>query len=115
LPDEVPYSAVLRSAPTERFATNPINVTAMMRVGGRPAKESLLARGGHSATGRAMTLKPTDAKLLKRRARPPPRVEAKLFALPVRIPIVRSWLRRSRPEEGRSRKAIRSCANLNRR
>ncbi len=41
LADEVPYSAVLRSAPTERFATNPINVTAMMRVGGRPAKEAL--------------------------------------------------------------------------
>lgn len=41
LTDEVPYSAVLRSAPTERFAANPINVTAMMRVGGRPAKESL--------------------------------------------------------------------------
>jgi chromosome partitioning protein len=41
LPDEVPYSAVLRSAPTDRFAANPINVTAMMRVGGRPAKESL--------------------------------------------------------------------------
>ncbi|QGZ95058.1 AAA family ATPase [Terricaulis silvestris] len=41
LPDEVPYSAVLRSAPTERIAANPINVTAMMRVGGRPAKEAL--------------------------------------------------------------------------
>jgi chromosome partitioning protein len=41
LPDEVPYSAVLRSAPSERFAANPINVTAMMRVGGRPAKETL--------------------------------------------------------------------------
>jgi len=41
LPDEVPYSAVLRSAPSERIAANPINVTAMMRVGGRPAKESL--------------------------------------------------------------------------
>lgn len=41
LPDEVPYSAVLRSTPTERFAANPINVTAMMRVGGRPAKEAL--------------------------------------------------------------------------
>ncbi len=38
---EVPYSAVLRSAPMERFAANPINVTAMMRVGGRPAKEAL--------------------------------------------------------------------------
>lgn len=41
LPDEIPHSAVLRSAPTERFAANPINVTAMMRVGGRPAKEAL--------------------------------------------------------------------------
>lgn len=41
LQDEVPYSAVLRSAPSERIAANPINVTAMMRVGGRPAKESL--------------------------------------------------------------------------
>jgi chromosome partitioning protein len=41
LPDEVPYSAVLRSTPTDRFAANPINVTAMMRVGGRPAKEAL--------------------------------------------------------------------------
>jgi chromosome partitioning protein len=41
LPVEIPYSAVLRSAPIERFAANPINVTAMMRVGGRPAKEAL--------------------------------------------------------------------------
>ncbi|MGD9965316.1 MAG: AAA family ATPase [Hyphomonadaceae bacterium] len=41
LADEVPYSAVLQSAPTDRFAANPINVTAMMRVGGRPAKEAL--------------------------------------------------------------------------
>jgi chromosome partitioning protein len=41
LPEEIPYSAVLRSAPTDRFAANPINVTAMMRVGGRPAKEAL--------------------------------------------------------------------------
>lgn len=41
LPTEVPYSAVLKSAPTDRFAANPINVTAMMRVGGRPAKEAL--------------------------------------------------------------------------
>lgn len=41
LPDEVPYSAVLKSAPTDRLAANPINVTAMMRVGGRPAKEAL--------------------------------------------------------------------------
>lgn len=41
VPVEIPYSAVLRSAPMERFAANPINVTAMMRVGGRPAKEAL--------------------------------------------------------------------------
>jgi len=41
LREEIPYSAVLKSAPTERFAANPINVTAMMRVGGRPAKEAL--------------------------------------------------------------------------
>jgi len=41
LPDEIPYSAVLKSAPTDRFAANPINITAMMRVGGRPAKEAL--------------------------------------------------------------------------
>lgn len=41
LPVEIPYSAVLRSAPMERFAANPVNVTAMMRVGGRPAKEAL--------------------------------------------------------------------------
>jgi hypothetical protein len=37
----VPYSALLKSAPTERFAVNPINVTAMLRVGGRSAKEAL--------------------------------------------------------------------------
>jgi chromosome partitioning protein len=41
LSDEIPHSAVLRSTLTERFAANPINVTAMMRVGGRPAKEAL--------------------------------------------------------------------------
>jgi hypothetical protein len=41
LADEVPYSAVLKSTPSDRFAANPINVTAMMRVGGRPAKEAL--------------------------------------------------------------------------
>jgi chromosome partitioning protein len=41
LPVEIPYSAVLRSTPMERFAANPINLTAMMRVGGRPAKEAL--------------------------------------------------------------------------
>jgi len=41
LDDEVPYSAVLKSVPSDRLAANPINVTAMMRVGGRPAKEAL--------------------------------------------------------------------------
>ncbi len=41
LQDEIPYTAVLRSAPTERIAANPINVTALMRVGGRPAKDAL--------------------------------------------------------------------------
>lgn len=43
LPAEIPYAAVLRSAPSDRFAANPINVTALMRVGGRPAKEALTA------------------------------------------------------------------------
>ncbi len=41
LEEEIPYSAVLRSVPTERITANPINVTALMRVGGRPAKEAL--------------------------------------------------------------------------
>jgi hypothetical protein len=41
LADEVPYAAVLKSTPSDRFAANPVNVTAMMRVGGRPAKEAL--------------------------------------------------------------------------
>ena len=41
LSEEIPYSAALRSAPSERIAANPINVTAMMRVGGRQAKEAL--------------------------------------------------------------------------
>ncbi len=50
---EIPYSAVLRSAPMDRFAANPINVTAMMRVGGRPAKEAL-ARAAAAILRRAM-------------------------------------------------------------
>ncbi|MBL8530818.1 MAG: AAA family ATPase [Hyphomonadaceae bacterium] len=41
LPEEIPYAAALKSAPSDRFAANPINVTAMMRVGGRQAKEAL--------------------------------------------------------------------------
>jgi len=54
LPEEVPYSAVLRSAPSDRFAANPINVTAMMRVGGRPAKEAL-ARAAAAILRRGVT------------------------------------------------------------
>ena len=41
LPEAVPYASVLRSAPTDRIVTNPVNVTAMMRVGGRGTKEAL--------------------------------------------------------------------------
>ncbi|MGE0595456.1 MAG: AAA family ATPase [Hyphomonadaceae bacterium] len=41
LTEEIPYAGALRSAPTDRFAANPINVTAMMRVGGRSVKERL--------------------------------------------------------------------------
>ena len=44
---------VLRSTPMERFAANPINVTAMMRVGGRPAKEAL-AQAAASILRRSM-------------------------------------------------------------
>ncbi|MGH6950938.1 MAG: AAA family ATPase, partial [Vitreimonas sp.] len=39
---EVPYSALLKAPPSERFAANPINVTAMLRVGVRTAKEALI-------------------------------------------------------------------------
>ncbi len=41
LSQEVPYAGVLKSTPTDRFVANPINVTAMMRVGGRGVKEAL--------------------------------------------------------------------------
>jgi chromosome partitioning protein len=41
LPVEAPFSVLLRSAPGERITANPINATAMMRVGGRAAKEAL--------------------------------------------------------------------------
>ncbi|MFT3726616.1 MAG: AAA family ATPase [Terricaulis sp.] len=54
LPEEIPYSAVLKSAPTDRFAANPINVTAMLRVGGRPAKEAL-TRAAATILRRAQT------------------------------------------------------------
>jgi hypothetical protein len=55
LQDEIPYTAVLRSAPTERIAANPINVTALMRVGGRPAKDAL-TRAAASILRRAAPL-----------------------------------------------------------
>lgn len=41
LPEEIPYAGVLRAPPSDRITVNPINTTAMMRVGGRPAKEAL--------------------------------------------------------------------------
>ncbi len=41
LEEAVPYSGALRATPTDRYAPNPINVTAIMRVGGRQVKESL--------------------------------------------------------------------------
>jgi chromosome partitioning protein len=42
LPDEVPYSGALRAVPTDRVVVNPINTTAMMRMGSRAVKESLV-------------------------------------------------------------------------
>ncbi|MES1203553.1 MAG: AAA family ATPase [Pseudomonadota bacterium] len=41
LEDAVPYSGALRATPADRYAPNPINVSAMMRVGARPVKEAL--------------------------------------------------------------------------
>lgn len=41
LPAEIPYSSMLKSPPTDRAASNPISITAMMRLGGRAAKEAL--------------------------------------------------------------------------
>jgi chromosome partitioning protein len=41
LKEEVPYAGVLRAVPTDRIVVNPLNVTAMMRVGGRGVKEAL--------------------------------------------------------------------------
>jgi cellulose biosynthesis protein BcsQ len=41
LEEAVPYSGALRATPDDRYAVNPINVTAMMRVGGRQVKEAL--------------------------------------------------------------------------
>lgn len=42
LPEEVPYSGALRAVPTDRVVTNPVNTTAMMRIGSRAVKESLV-------------------------------------------------------------------------
>ena len=42
LPEEVPYAGALRAVPSEKIAVNPINVTAMMRMGSRPVKEALV-------------------------------------------------------------------------
>ncbi len=42
LPEEVPYSGALRAVPTDRVVTNPVNTTAMMRIGSRSVKESLV-------------------------------------------------------------------------
>ncbi|HWA01504.1 MAG TPA: AAA family ATPase [Caulobacterales bacterium] len=52
LEEAVPYSGALRSTPADRYAANPINVTAIMRVGGRQVKEAL-ARSAASILKRA--------------------------------------------------------------
>ncbi len=41
LPEAVPYSGALKATPSDRYAVNPINVTAMMRVASREVKASL--------------------------------------------------------------------------
>ena len=41
LPAEIPYSSMLKSPATDRVASNPISVPAMMRLGGRASKEAL--------------------------------------------------------------------------
>lgn len=40
--DAIPYSAGLRSSPVDRYAANPINLTAMRFVAQRPLKEALV-------------------------------------------------------------------------
>lgn len=42
LPAAVPYSALLRAAPNERYAANPINLTALQRFAQRPLREALI-------------------------------------------------------------------------
>lgn len=53
LPTAIPYSGLLRAAPSERYAANPINLTALQRLAQRPLREalataaqSILARSG---------------------------------------------------------------------
>ncbi|WP_395648137.1 AAA family ATPase [Terricaulis sp.] len=41
LPEEIPYTGALKAPPNDRIAANPINLTAIMRVGSRQVKESL--------------------------------------------------------------------------
>jgi chromosome partitioning protein len=41
LPGAIPYSGALKATPSDRYAVNPINVTAMVRVASREVKESL--------------------------------------------------------------------------
>lgn len=41
LDEEIPYTGALRAPPNDRIAANPINITAIMRVGSRRVKESL--------------------------------------------------------------------------
>jgi len=42
LPNAVPYSALLRAAPSERYAANPVNLAAVQRFAQRPLREALL-------------------------------------------------------------------------
>lgn len=41
LAEEIPYTGALKAPPNDRIAANPINITAIMRVGSRQVKESL--------------------------------------------------------------------------
>lgn len=42
LSEAIPYSAALKATPTDKYAANPINVTAMMRVASREVKMQLV-------------------------------------------------------------------------
>ena len=114
----MPYSAVLRSAPTERFAANPINVTAMMRVGGRPAKEALIARRRCDPAPSAAMKLDSRAKAKRLRASLKTRHAAelkRLFAL-VRAHDDRTLLAALAPRQAEaSAPATRWCASWNKR